>query len=396
MSDDETLIARATAALMPTYARQPVAFMRGEGVYLYDRAGHGYIDCVGGISMVNVGHAHPAVAAAVARQAAELINCSNLFYTEPQVELAEWIRDNSIGGKVFFCNSGAEANEGAMKLARRFGGGTRTEVVAITEGFHGRTYGALSLTGQPGKQDPFRPMVPGVRHVDRNDFEALDAAVGDRTCAVILETIQGESGVYPLETEFIARARELTTQRGALLIFDEIQTGLARTGPLFSYQDLGVVPDVMTLAKSLGGGVPIGAVVAAPAFADTFHPGDHGSTFAGGALACAAAVAACGVLGDPSLQANVRARGDQLKAGLQTLVDDGLATEVRGRGLMVGIDLTSEGTAAAVVGRLLADGVLVNNTSDRTLRFLPPLVITAEQIDTVVGAVRTAVSAGRP
>ncbi len=396
MSDDETLIARASAALMPTYARQPVVFVRGEGVLLYDRAGRGYIDCVGGISMVNVGHAHPAVAAAVARQAAALVNCSNLFYTEPQVELAEWIRDNSIGGKVFFCNSGAEANEGAMKLARRFGAGARSEVVAISEGFHGRTYGALSLTGQPGKQDPFRPMVPGVRHVDRNDFEALDEAVGERTCAVILETIQGESGVYPLEAEFIGRARELTTRRGALLIFDEIQTGLARTGPLFSYQDLGVVPDVMTLAKSLGGGVPIGAVIAAPDYADTFQPGDHGSTFAGGALACAAAVAACDVLGDPALQANVRARGDQLKAGLQTLVDDGLATEVRGRGLMVGIDLTSEGTAAAVVSRLLAAGVLVNNTSDRTLRFLPPLVITADQIDTVVGAVREAVGAGRP
>lgn len=391
MNDDETLIARADAALMPTYGRQPVVFARGEGVYLYDRDGRAYIDCVGGVSMINVGHAHPKVAAAVAEQAATLINSSNLFYTEPQVRLAEWIRDNSIGGKVFFCNSGAEANEGALKLARRHGGPERTEVVAITEGFHGRTYGALSLTGQPSKQEPFRPLVPGVTHVDRNDYEALDAAITSRTCAVILETIQGECGVWPLEREFIARARELTSARGALLIFDEIQTGLSRTGPLFSFQDLGIVPDVMTIAKSLGGGVPIGAVVASPAFQDTFRPGDHGSTFAGGALACAAGVAACEILEDPALQADVRANGDRLKAGLQTLVDQGYVTDIRGRGLMVGIDLVSEGSATAVVARLLGAGVLVNNTSDRTLRFLPPLVITAEQIAAVVDAVVDAV-----
>lgn len=386
MTDDETLIARAEAALMPTYARQPVVFVRGAGVRLYDRDGREYVDCVGGISMTNVGHAHPAVAAAVAEQAAVLVNTSNLFYTEPQVALAEWIRDNSIGGKVFFCNSGAEANEGALKLARRFGGSDRTEVVAITDGFHGRTYGALSLTGQPGKQEAFRPLVPGVRHVDRNDFEGLDRAIGDRTCAVILETIQGESGVYPLEREFIARARELTTDRGALLVFDEIQTGLSRTGPLFSYQDLGIAPDVMTLAKSLGGGVPIGAVVAAPDFAETFRPGDHGSTFAGGSLACAAGLAACTVLGDPELQANVRRVGDHLKAGLQEFVASGRATEVRGRGLMLALDLLSAGTAGDVVSRLLAEGVLVNNTSDRTLRFLPPLVMKEADADVVLAA----------
>jgi acetylornithine aminotransferase len=391
VSDDETLIARADAALMPTYGRLPVVFTRGEGVHLYDRSGRAFIDCVGGISMINVGHAHPHVVAAIVEQAGRLINTSNLFYTEPQVRLAEWIRDRSIGGKVFFCNSGAEANEGALKLARRFGGAQRTDVVAITDGFHGRTYGALSLTGQPGKQEAFRPLVPGVTHVDRNDYEGLDRAIGNRTCAVILETIQGESGVWPLDREFIARARELSSQRGALLIFDEIQTGLSRTGPLFSFQDLGIAPDVMTLAKSLGGGVPIGAVVAAPPFADTFRPGDHGSTFAGGALACAAAVAACEVVDDPELQVQVRSNGDRLKAGLQPLVDRGLATQVRGRGLMVGIDLAGP-HAGQVVSRLLAAGVLVNNTSDRTLRFLPPLVITAGQIDAVVEAVVEAVS----
>lgn len=388
---DEQLVMRAEAALMPTYRRQPVQFVRGEGALLFDADGRDYVDCVAGISMINVGHAHPAVAEAVARQAQELINCSNLYYTEPQIALAEWIRDRSLGGKVFFGNSGAEANEAAMKLARRHAGAGRTEIVSIVEGFHGRTYGALSLTGQPDKQDPFRPVVPGVTHVPRNDADALEAAVGDRTAAIILETIQGECGVHPLDASFLVLARELADRHGALLIFDEIQTGLARTGPLFSYQETDVVPDVMTLAKSLGGGVPIGAVVTRPEFSDTFQPGDHGSTFAGGALACAAGVAATAVVDDADLQEHVRAMGAKLRRALAALVDAGHAREVRGRGLMIGLDLTGP-TAAQAVSRLLADGIVVNNTSDRTLRFLPPLVITEEQMDRVITAVTTVVA----
>ncbi len=387
---DERLIMRADAALMPTYRRQPVAFVRGAGAVLYDADGRGYIDCVAGISMANVGHAHPKVAEAVARQASELVNCSNLFYTEPQIELAEWIRDRSLGGKVFFCNSGAEANEAALKLARKHGGPGRPELVSIVEGFHGRTYGALSLTGQPDKQQAFLPIVPGVRHVPRNDHEALEAAVSDRTAAIFLETIQGECGVHPLDLDFLALARGLADRHGALLVVDEIQTGLARTGPLFSHTELGFTPDVMTLAKSLGGGVPIGAVVARPEFSDVFQPGDHGSTFAGGSLACTAALAATAILDDPDLQEHVRVAGARLHAALMDLVSAGRARAVRGRGLMIGLDLNGP-TAADVVADLLADGVLVNNTSDRTLRFIPPLVITEDQITRVIEAVDAAI-----
>ena len=382
---DERLAAREAAVIMPTYGRQPVHLVRGEGAHLFDAAGRRYVDCLAGISMINVGHCHPAVVAAIREQAGELINCSNLYYTEPQVALAEWITGNSFGEKVFFCNSGAEAAEGALKLARRAGGGERTEVVALDEGFHGRTFGALSLTGQPAKSEPFAPLLGGVRHIDRNDIDGLEAAVGPRTCAIFLEVIQGEIGVQPVAPELIRRARELADAHGALLVIDEIQTGLSRTGPLWAHEDVGVVPDVMCLAKSLGGGVPIGAVVAAPQVADALRPGDHGSTFAGSPLACAAGLAACEVLADPALQDRVREAGGRLLAGLEALVASGLATEARGRGLMCAIDLP-RASAAAAVDDLLIEGFLANNTTPRTLRFLPPLVIEDRDIDALIAA----------
>jgi acetylornithine/N-succinyldiaminopimelate aminotransferase len=384
---DERLVAREAAAIMHTYGRQPVEFVRGEGAYLFDRDGRRYVDCMAGISMINVGHCHPEVVQAIRDQAGRLINCSNLYYTEQQVELAEWLRDNSLGGRVFFCNSGAEASEGALKLARRAGGPGRTEVVALEGGFHGRTFGALSLTGQPSKQDPFRPLVSGVHHVGRNDVEALEAAVGERTCAIFLEIVQGEIGVQPVSGDVIRRARELADQTGALLVIDEIQTGLSRTGPLFAYQEAGVVPDVMCLAKSLGGGVPIGAIVARPEYSDVLEPGDHGSTFAGSPLACAAALAACSVLADSRLQDHVRVAGGRLLAGLEQLVAEGLLAEARGRGLMCGADLP-EARAELCVGGLLAEGYLANNTSERTVRFLPPLVIEHDDIDDLIAALR--------
>ncbi len=340
-----------------------------------------------GISMNNAGHCHPAVVEAVAHQAARLINVSNLYYTEPMVALAEWIRDRSLGGRVYFCNSGAEASEAALKLARKHGGPDRTEVVALVDGFHGRTYGALSLTGQPGKQEPFRPLVPGVRHVERDDLEGLELAVGPSTCAIFLEIVQGEVGVHPVSHEMIRLARELADRHGALLVVDEIQTGLSRTGPLFAYQDVGVTPDVMCLAKSLGGGVPIGALVAGPRYDAVLQPGDHGSTFAGGPLACAAALASCAVLGDAALQQSVRDKGAALLAGLEGLVEDGLATEARGRGLMCAIDLP-RARGAEVVAGLLERGFLVNNTSERTVRMLPPLVIDQEDLDSLIDAMR--------
>jgi predicted acetylornithine/succinylornithine family transaminase len=384
---DEVLAQREAAAVMQTYRRQPVAFVRGEGASLFDADGRRYVDCMAGISMNNVGHCHPAVVTAIQQQAARLINVSNLYYTEPMVALAEWIRDHSLGGRVYFCNSGAEANEAALKLARKHGGPDRTEVVALVDGFHGRTYGALSLTGQPGKQEAFRPLVPGVHHVERDDLEGLEAAVGPATCAIFLEVVQGEVGVHPVPDAMIRLARELADRHGALLIIDEIQTGLARTGPLFAYQDVGVTPDVMCLAKSLGGGVPIGALVATPEFDAVLQPGDHGSTFAGSPLAAAAALASCAVLGDAELQQSVRDKGAALLAGLEGLVEDGLATEARGRGLMCAIDLPRP-RAAEAVDALLREGFLVNNTSPRTVRMLPPLVVDVEDLDALVAALR--------
>jgi len=382
---DEVLVQREAAALMPTYRRQPVAFVRGEGAALYDAEGRRYVDCMAGISMNNVGHCHPAVVRAITEQAARLINCSNLYYTEPMIALAEWIRDSSLGGRVFFCNSGTEANEAALKLVRRHAGPDRTELVALNEGFHGRTLGALSITGQPGKQDPFRPLVPGVRMVDRDDPPGLARAVGRRTAAIFLEVVQGEIGVHPVDPDLIRLARELADRHGALLVMDEIQTGLSRTGPLFAYQECGVVPDVMCLAKSLGGGVPIGAIVARPGIDAALRPGDHGSTFAAGPLASSAALAACAVLEDPALQDRVRRLGRRLLEGLEALVAAGLAAEARGRGLMCAIDLPRP-RAAEAVEALLREGYLANDTTERTLRFLPPLVIEESDIDGLLAA----------
>jgi len=388
----EQTVERERAALMSNYGRYPVEFVRGEGAWLFDPEGRGYLDCMSGISMINAGHCHPDVVAAIRAQAGVLINTSNLYYTDPMIELAEWIRDTSMGGRVFFCNSGAEASEAALKLARKRAGPERTEVVALVDGFHGRTMGALSMTGQAGKQEAFKPLVPGFVHVERNDHEGLRAAVGDRTCAIALEIVQGECGVYPLEDSFVQLARELADRTGALLIVDEIQTGMSRTGPLYAYQDVGIEPDVMCLAKSLGGGFPIGAITARPGIDEVFQPGDHGSTFAGSPLACASALAAARALDDPALQDHVRTEGACFLAGLQGLVDDGLAVEARGRGLMCAIDLPGT-NAAEVVGAMLDRGFLVNNTSSRTVRFLPPLVITGDELATVLAALRDVLSA---
>jgi len=385
-------VAREQAALMANYRRQPVMFTHGDGASLFDADGRRYVDCMAGISMINVGHCHPDVVAAIQDQSTRLINVSNLYYTEPMLELAEWIRDHSMGGRVFFCNSGAEANEAALKLARKYGGPHRPEVVALNHGFHGRTYGALTLTGQPDKQTAFTPLVPDIHHVDRDDLEALSAAVGPRTCAVWIEIIQGEVGVHPISREMLHLARELCDRHGALLVVDEVQTGLSRTGPLFAYQEAGITPDVMCLAKSLGGGVPIGAITARPDIDAVFVPGDHGSTFAGGPLACAAALASCRVLGDPALQESVRRKGAHLRDGLNALVTQGLVREVRGRGLMCGIDLPVA-RAADVTAAMLEAGYLINNTSAETLRFLPPLVIDESDLDGLVAALGTVLAA---
>jgi len=360
-----------TDAFLPTYARYPVTFVRGEGAHLYDDAGNEYLDFLCGISVTSVGHCHPDVVRAVQEQAGRLMHTGNLYFNEPGVRLAQRLADSSLGGGVFFTNSGAEANEAALKLARkrRQGG----DIVSVHGGFHGRTYGALSATPQESKQAPFAPLVPGFRAVEP---EALADSVDERTAAVIVETIQGESGVHPLGDDVLRATREACDAAGALLIFDEVQTGMGRTGSLWSYTQLGVRPDAMTLAKALGGGLPIGALVTTPECRNVLEPGDHGSTFAGGPVICAAALAALDIVSDDALLAAVRERGELLRARLEEL--EGVTT-VRGRGLMVACDVASD--APDVVRRvLLEERLVINATGPQTLRFLPPLTVSEAQI----------------
>jgi acetylornithine/N-succinyldiaminopimelate aminotransferase len=379
--------------MMPTYARQPVEFVRGEGCYLFDVDGVAYLDFLSGLSINNLGHCHPAVVAAVKEQAGTLINTCNLYYTGPQAELARLITTNSIGGKVFFSNSGAEANECAIKLARKHGheqgGESKTRIITLENGFHGRTMASLSATAQPAKQEPFKPLLPDFTYVPRNEIDELQRQIDSDVCALILEPVQGEGGVYPMEQGYVEAARELADEHSALLVFDEVQTGMGRTGKLFAFEHYGVKPDVMTLAKSLGGALPIGATVAAPAFADVLGPGMHGSTFGGGPVPCVAGSAVFGELLAPGFLDEVAGKGEYMLARLTELKDDGLIAEVRGIGLMLAIELT-EPRAADIVSRAFENKIIINNTSETAVRFLPPLVAEAGMIDTVVEFLQTA------
>jgi acetylornithine/N-succinyldiaminopimelate aminotransferase len=360
---------------MATYARNPVEFVRGKGTRLWDDEGNEYLDFLTGISVAQLGHCHPRVVDAVRDQAGRLMHVGNLFYTEPGIRLAKRLADLSLGGRVFLCNSGAEAIECALKLARkrRRGG----EFVVMEGGFHGRTMGALSATPQESKQAPFAPLVPGFRVVPLGDVAGLRAAVSERTAAVLLEPIQGESGIHPLGRELLHAAREVCDEHGALLILDEIQCGNGRTGTLWAHEQLGVTPDVMTVAKGLGGGLPVGACVTNPDAAHVLELGDHGSTFAGGPVIAAAANAVLDVLTEPGFLATVSERGEQLANGLRQL-----GLEPRGLGLMIGFDLPS---APEVARRLLLDQRLVVHATGReTIRLLPPLTVSADEVDEAV------------
>ena len=371
-------------ALMATYARNPVEFARGEGTRLWDDEGNEYLDFLTGISVAQLGHCHPRVVEAVREQAGRLMHVGNLFYTEPGMRLAKRLADLSLGGRVFLCNSGAEAIECALKLARkrRPGGG----FVVMEGGFHGRTMGALSATPQESKQAPFAPLVPGFKVVPRNDAEWLPPAVSDDTAAVLLEPIQGESGIHPLDPEVLRAARDACTRHGALLIFDEIQCGMGRTGALWAWEDAGVVPDVITVAKGLGGGLPVGACVTGPDSADVLGPGDHGSTFAGGPVIAGAANAVLDVVTEDGFLDTVRERGDRLSAGLR-----GLGLEPRGRGLMLGFDLPD---APNVARRLLLEHrLVVHATGPRTIRMLPPLTVSDGEIGEAVLRMGACISA---
>lgn len=376
--------------VMRTYAPRPALFVRAEGCELFDAAGRAHLDFVSGIGVCNTGHCHPAVVAAVREQAGRLIHASNLYWTEPGVRLAERLVESSLGGRAFLCNSGAEANEAAIKLVRKRAvaqrgaeRAARGRVVVMEGAFHGRTMGALAATPQEQKQAPFAPMLAGFQTVPRDDLSALDAAVGEDTIAVLLEPVQGEGGIWPLSAETLRTARAACDRAGAALVFDEVQCGMGRTGTLWAYEGYGVRPDALTCAKALGGGLPVGALVTTPELADVLEPGDHGTTFGGSPLTAAAALAAFDVLDDEGLLAHVRAMGERLEAGLAELEDAGKVTGARGRGLMRAADLP-RGGAAEVVSAALGERILLNATGPATIRFLPPLVVSEEQVDRVL------------
>lgn len=372
--------------VMRTYRRAPVAFVSGQGARLVDAEGETYLDFVAGIAVTALGHNHPALTAAIRAQASRLLHVSNLYHIPQQAELARWLVEHSALDRAFFCNSGAEANEAAIKLARRFGKTRGTgghEILVAEHSFHGRTLGALAATAQPKYQQGFEPLPPGFVSVPFNDLGALEAAAGPASCAVMLEPVQGEGGVTPAAPDYLRGVRRLCDARGLLLILDEVQTGIGRTGRLFAYEHYGIAPDILTLAKGLGGGVPIGAMLARAEVADAFAPGDHGSTFGGNPLACAAALAVLTTIESDSLVDRARDVGAYLFKRLHGLARrQPVITEIRGLGLMAGIEVSIE--AAAVVDACRGRGLLVNAVKANTLRLVPPLIITPADVDEAV------------
>jgi acetylornithine/N-succinyldiaminopimelate aminotransferase len=384
---------------MQTYLRWPVTFVEGRGATLFDDAGTPYLDLVAGIAVTSVGHAHPLVADAIAQQARTLMHVSNLYGTRPQLELAERLAGISGGKLSFFTNSGAEAIEAALKLARKWGmrerGAGTFRVVAAENSFHGRTFGALAATGQAKKRAAFEPLPPGFTHIAFGDAAALEEAMSSDVAAVLLEPIQGEGGVVVPPADYLQRARALCDRYGALLILDEIQTGLGRTGRWFAHEHFAVEPDVVCLAKALGGGLPIGACLARPGVADAFAPGDHATTFGGGPVQCAAALAALDVIEHEGLLERSSSLGEALLAGLRQIAPEG--SRVRGLGLLIGIELP-EATARRVAEEAFDRGVLINDATPHVVRLAPPLVITEEDIERaldVLGAAFRAAEEGR-
>ncbi|HHW42511.1 MAG TPA: acetylornithine transaminase [Desulfotomaculum sp.] len=373
--------------VMHTYGRLPLALVRGEGARVWDADGKEYLDFVAGLAVCSLGHCHPAVVEAIAAQARTLIHVSNLYYIEPQARLARLLVEHSCGDRVFFCNSGAEANEAAIKLARKYGklhgGPEKYEIITALQSFHGRTLAAITATAQPKYQQGFEPLPAGFKYVPFNDVEALSRAVDSRTCAVLLEPVQGEGGVHVATPAFLKTARDLCHRHGALLIFDEVQCGLGRTGKFLAYQHYGVEPDIFTLAKALGGGFPIGAMVAREEVAAAFKPGDHASTFGGNPLACAAGLAAMEYLLGEGVVENAARVGAYFQERLSELAHRfPFIREVRGRGLMLGVELSVAGKE--IVDRCRERGLLINCVDGHILRFLPPLIITPADVDAAI------------
>ncbi|HKM86592.1 MAG TPA: aspartate aminotransferase family protein [Terriglobales bacterium] len=382
--------------LLPTYERQPILFVRGRGVYLWDSRGKRYLDFLSGIGVNALGHNHATIQATIKRQASRLIHVSNLFFHEYQAELARLLTEISGLDRAFFCNSGTEAWEGALKLARAFaqmtnhnGGNPKWRILAMHNSFHGRTFGALATTGQPKYRAPFVPLLPGVSFVKFNDLDDLQRKFDSSVCAVCIETIQGEGGIQPVNKEFLELASRLTKQNGALLVLDEIQCGLGRTGRHFAYQHYGALPDVVTVAKPLACGLPLGAILTTERVAKCMHPGMHGTTFGGGPLACAVAIEF--LRAERQLLKHVRALGEYFHAALEALDKKHKSIqEVRGAGLMEAVELDSSELAKAVAKQLLQEGIIINRTHETVLRFLPPYVIQKKHVDQVIKALDAA------
>lgn len=393
------------ASVMTTYGRFPLALERGQGCRVWDTEGREYLDFVAGIATCTLGHAHPALIETVTRQIQTLHHVSNLYYIPVQGELAKWIVDHSCADRVFFCNSGAEANEGAIKLARKYAHTVldieKPVILTAKASFHGRTLATITATGQPKYQKNFDPLMPGFSYVPYNDIKALDNAITDldegnqRVCAIMLEALQGEGGVRPGELEYFQHVRKLCDDTGILLILDEVQVGMGRTGKYWGYENLGIEPDIFTSAKGLAGGIPIGAMMCKK-FCDVFQPGDHASTFGGNPFACAAALTVGQTLEQENILENVQQRGEQLRTKLKAIADryPHLIAEVRGWGLINGMELNAdiEMTSVDVVKAAMAQGVLLVPAGPRVIRFVPPLIVSAQEIDQAVQAVENAIA----
>ncbi len=384
---NEQLMTEGKKYCLNVYNRLPIAMVKGEGAYIYDADGNKYLDFVAGIAVNALGHSHPKVVEAIAKQAAKMIHCSNLYWIEPQIQLAKLLVENSAFDKVFFGNSGAEANEGAIKLSRKYvkthGKPESFEIVTMKKSFHGRTMATLTATGQDKIRQGFDPLLPGFKYVEYNNIDALKEAITPTVCGVMLEPIQGEGGVIAADKEYLQAVRNLCDENGLLLIFDEVQVGMGRTGKLFAYQNYDVVPDIMTLAKALGGGTPIGAFLTTDKVAEALVPGDHGSTFGGGPLVTAAGVATLTTMLEDKVVENAAAMGVYLKEKLEELCQKHeICLEIRGLGLILGMQLV--GSGKNIVAECLKQGLLINCTSETVLRFIPPLIITKKEVDEAI------------
>ncbi len=385
--DSQTMMTLSEKYVANTYVRYPILLVRGKGTRVWDLEGEEYLDFVSGLAVCNLGHCHPKVVKAIQDQAEKLIHVSNFYYIEPQIQLASLLCKHSFADKIFFCNSGAEANEGAFKLARKYAkekvGKDRYEIITMERSFHGRTLATLTATGQEKFHKGYEPLVPGFKYVPFDDINALRNAVDSKTCAVMLEPIQGEGGVNCPSEGYLKSVREICDETGILLIYDEVQVGMGRTGKLFAYEHDGIEPDVLTLAKSLAGGVPIGALLIKKGIADSFKPGDHASTFGGNPLATAAGVAAFTTILDEGMLENCQKMGEYFFFRLEEIKGKfSFVKEVRGKGLILGIELKIDG--GSIVREMLKKKILINCTMGNVLRFLPPLIVTKEEIDRVV------------